>query len=45
MNETMIRDMTRGPLFKQLVAYSIPIIVGNILQSLYNVVDMLIVGN
>ena len=31
MNETMIRDMTRGPLFKQLVAYSIPIIVGNIL--------------
>ena len=31
MNETMIRDMTRGPLFKQLVSYSIPIIVGNIL--------------
>jgi putative MATE family efflux protein len=45
MKETMIRDMTKGPLFKQLVAYSVPIIVGNILQSLYNVVDMLIVGN
>ena len=45
MEETMIRDMTKGPLFKQLVGYSIPIIVGNILQSLYNVVDMLIVGN
>lgn len=45
MKETMIRDMTRGPIFRHLVAYSIPIIVGNILQSLYNVVDMLIVGN
>ena len=45
MKETMIRDMTKGPLFRQLVAYSVPIIVGNILQSLYNVVDMLIVGN
>ena len=45
MKDTMIRDMTKGPLFRQLVAYSVPIIVGNILQSLYNVVDMLIVGN
>ena len=45
MKETMIRDMTKGPLFRQLVTYSVPIIVGNILQSLYNVVDMLIVGN
>ena len=45
MKETMIRDMTKGPLFRQLVSYSVPIIIGNILQSLYNVVDMLIVGN
>ena len=45
MKETMIRDLTKGPLFRQLVTYSLPIIVGNILQSLYNVVDMLIVGN
>ena len=45
MKESMIRDMTKGPLFRQLVSYSVPIIVGNILQSLYNVVDMLIVGN
>lgn len=37
--------MTKGPLFRQLVVYSVPIILGNILQSLYNVVDMLIVGN
>ena len=45
MEQTMIRDMTKGPLLRQLIAYSIPIIIGNILQSLYNVVDMLIVGN
>jgi len=45
MKETLIRDMTKGPLMKQLVIYSVPIILGNILQSLYNVVDMLIVGN
>ena len=45
MADSLIRDMTKGPLFRHLVAYSIPIIIGNILQSLYNVVDMLIVGN
>ena len=45
MANSLIRDMTKGPLMKQLVSYSIPIIIGNILQSLYNVVDMLIVGN
>ena len=45
MKETMIRDMTRGPLFRQLVSYSLPIILGNVFHSLYNVVDMLIVGN
>ena len=45
MEQSMIRDMTKGPLLRQLIAYSTPIIIGNILQSLYNVVDMLIVGN
>ena len=45
MKDTMIRDMTRGPLFRQLVSYSLPIILGNVFHSLYNVVDMLIVGN
>ena len=45
MKESMIRNMTEGPLFRHLVVYSVPIIIGNILQSLYNVVDMLIVGN
>ncbi len=45
MKDSMIRDMTQGPLFRHLVVYSVPIIIGNILQSLYNVVDMLIVGN
>ena len=45
MANSLIRDMTKGPLMKQLVSYSIPIIIGNILQSLYTVVDMLIVGN
>ena len=45
MKDTMIRDMTRGPLFRQLGSYSLPIILGNVFHSLYNVVDMLIVGN
>lgn len=45
MEKSLIQDMTKGPLLKQLITYSVPIIIGNILQSLYNVVDMLIVGN
>ncbi len=43
--KTMIQNMTEGPLQRHLLLFSIPIILGNLLQSAYSTVDMLIVGN
>ena len=39
------RDMTQGPILKQLVSFAIPLMLGNIFQMLYNTVDSVIVGN
>lgn len=36
--------MTEGSILGKIVAYAIPIIIGNMLQQLYNVADTLIVG-
>ena len=38
-------DMTEGSIFKLLIAFSIPLLMGNIFQQLYNTVDSLVVGN
>lgn len=38
-------DLTQGNVFKELVIFSMPFLISNIIQSLYNVADMLIVGN
>lgn len=38
------RNMTQGSILKNLIACSIPVIAGNLLQEAYNVVDTLIVG-
>ncbi len=37
-------ELTRGPIRRQLVALAVPLLVGNILQQLYNTVDAVIVG-
>lgn len=37
-------DLTKGNIMKNLLKFSFPIMVGNVLQQLYNVVDTLIVG-
>ncbi len=39
------RDMTRGSIVVQLVAFSLPLMLGNIFQMLYNTVDSVVVGN
>lgn len=45
MNErTLINDMTEGNLFRQLVKFSVPFMIANALQILYNLVDMAVVG-
>ena len=39
------RDMTQGSIVGQLVAFSLPLMLGNIFQMLYNTVDSVVVGN
>lgn len=41
---TMIRNLTRGSVAKQLFSFAMPLFVSNALQALYNLVDMVIVG-
>lgn len=45
MNETiMIQDLTRGSPMQILLRFSMPFILGNLLQQVYNMADMVIVG-
>ncbi|MBO7146983.1 MAG: MATE family efflux transporter [Lentisphaeria bacterium] len=37
-------DMCRGPLFKQIVVFSIPLMLSGLLQLLFNAVDLMVVG-
>jgi putative MATE family efflux protein len=39
------QDMTRGSALRNIIAFSIPLLIGNIFQQLYNTVDALVVGN
>ena len=39
------RDMTRGPILKQLLLFAVPLLFGNIFQMLYNTVDSIVVGH
>ncbi len=39
------RDMTAGPILRQLILFSLPLMLGNVFQMLYNTVDSVIVGN
>ncbi len=40
-----ITDMTVGSPYKLILAFSIPLLIGNIFQQLYNMVDSIVVGN
>ena len=42
---TMIRDMTRGPVVSRLLRFTMPLFISNALQAVYNLVDMVVVGN
>ncbi len=37
--------MTEGVIWKQILAFSIPLLIGNLFQQLYNTVDSIVVGN
>lgn len=38
-------DMTSGSIIKHLIIFSIPLLIGNVFQQLYNTVDTWVVGN
>ena len=40
-----ISTMTEGTIWRQILLFSIPLILGNLLQQMYNTVDSIIVGN
>lgn len=39
------KDMTSGSILKQVILFSLPLMLGNIFQMLYNTVDSIVVGN
>ena len=45
MGKTEIRDFTQGNITKQLVSFALPLFLSNLLQVVYNMVDMIIVGH
>ena len=45
MHHSTARDMTQGSIAAQLIAFSLPLMLGNVFQMLYNTVDSVVVGN
>ncbi len=44
MATTLTKDMTQGSEAKHIVKFALPMLAGNLLQQLYNIVDTIIVG-
>ena len=42
--KTMVKDLTEGNVLKLLIVFAAPLFVSNALQAIYNVVDMIVVG-
>lgn len=40
-----MRDLTKGSEAKQILLFSLPMLLGNVFQQLYNMVDSVVVGN
>ena len=40
----MIRDFTKGPILSQLILFALPLMGANLLQIVYNMVDMAVIG-
>ncbi len=41
---TLINNLAEGPVFSKLARFAIPIMLANLLQAVYNMVDMIVVG-
>src|SRR5690554_95171 len=44
MSKSITRDMTHGSPTKLLIKFTLPMLIGNIFQQLYNMVDSIVVG-
>ena len=44
-NRTQIHDMTQGPLLRQMIVFTLPLVLANLLQTLYMLVDLAVVGH
>ena len=42
--KTLIKDLTTGPVIRQLLFFAFPIMLSNLLQTAYNMADMMIIG-
>ena len=42
--KTLINDMSRGPVLTKLFRFALPIMLANLLQAVYSMVDMIVVG-
>jgi len=40
-----MKDLTKGKEFKLILMYALPMLIGNVFQQMYNIVDSAIVGN
>lgn len=45
MNHTNITDMTTGKTAGHIIRFAIPLLIGNLFQQFYNMVDSIVVGN
>ena len=45
VQKTQIRDFTHGNIARQLITFATPLFLSNLLQVVYNMVDMIVVGN
>ena len=43
--QSMVRDLTGGNVTQLLLSFAFPLFVSNALQAVYNIVDMIVVGN
>lgn len=44
MGNTMVKDLTKGSVAKELLKFAFPLFLSNALQAIYNIVDMIVVG-
>lgn len=39
-----MRDLSQGPVARQIIVFALPMLLGNVFQQMYNVVDTIIIG-